>query len=72
MTVKENILIEEGSFSPEKCSFCKGKLYEGKTDFVVKIKNEVISINKVPAYVCDNCGESYYKPYISKKIDTSL
>jgi len=54
---------------PNKCIFCQGKLYEGKTDFVVKIKNEVISINKVPAYICDNCGESYYKVEISRKID---
>jgi YgiT-type zinc finger domain-containing protein len=54
---------------PEKCSFCKGKLYEGKSDFVVKVKKEVISINKVPAYICDNCGESYYTPEISRKID---
>ncbi len=54
---------------PDKCSFCKGDLVEGKTDFVVKVKNEIISINKVPAYICDNCGESYYKPDISKKID---
>lgn len=57
---------------PEKCNFCKGNLYKGKTDFVVKIKNEVISINNVPAYICDNCGESYYEPEISKKIDVIM
>ncbi|MFQ6056506.1 MAG: type II toxin-antitoxin system MqsA family antitoxin [Methanosarcinales archaeon] len=54
---------------PDRCSFCNGKLYEGKTEFVAKIGNEVISIKGVSAYVCENCGEAYFTPEISKKID---
>jgi YgiT-type zinc finger domain-containing protein len=54
---------------PDKCSFCKGKLREGKTEFVAKVGNEVISIKGVPAYVCENCGEAYFTPEISRKID---
>lgn len=54
---------------PDKCSFCKGKLYEGETEFVAKVGNEVISIKGVPAHVCENCGEAYFTPGISKKID---
>jgi hypothetical protein len=26
---------------PDRCSFCKGKLYEGKTEFVAKVGGEV-------------------------------
>lgn len=55
--------------NPDKCTFCKGNLKKGKTDFIVKIKNEVVSIKNVPAYVCDNCGESYFEPESSEKID---
>ena len=44
-------------------------MYEGKTEFVAKIGDEVISIKEVPAYVCENCGEAYYTPEISRKID---
>ena len=29
----------------------------------------MISIKEVPAYVCENCGEAYYTPEISRKID---
>lgn len=54
---------------PDRCSFCKGKLYEGKTEFVAKVGDEVISIKNVPAYVCGNCGEAYFTANISRKID---
>ncbi len=54
---------------PDRCSFCKGKLYEGKTEFIAKVGDEVISIKGVPAYVCENCGEAYFTPDISRKID---
>jgi YgiT-type zinc finger domain-containing protein len=54
---------------PDICSFCKGKLKEGKTNFIVKRGEALISITNVPAYVCNNCGEAYYKVETSKKID---
>jgi len=54
---------------PDVCSFCEGKLQKNKADFIVKAGNEIISINNVPAYICDNCGEVYYKPQVSRKID---
>ena len=54
---------------PNKCSFCRGRLYEGKTEFVARVGDEVIVIKDVPAYICENCGEAYYTPEISRKID---
>ena len=54
---------------PDRCSFCKGKLYEGKTEFIAKVEDEVFSVKDVPAYVCENCGEAYFTPEISRKID---
>ena len=55
--------------SKDGCSFCKGKLYESKTEFVAKVVNEVISIKDVPAYVCENCKEAYFTPDVSRKMD---
>lgn len=55
--------------NPDRCSFCKGKLHQGKTEFIAKVESEVISIKDVPAYVCENCGEAYFTPAISRKID---
>lgn len=54
---------------PDTCSFCKSKLHEGKKEFVVKVKNEVVVIKDVPALVCDRCDEAYITPEISEKID---
>lgn len=54
---------------PNKCSFCRGELYKGKTEFVAKVANEVVSIKDVPAYICENCREAYFTPEVSRKID---
>jgi YgiT-type zinc finger domain-containing protein len=54
---------------PDRCSFCKCKLVEGKTDFVVKVGEQIIAIKDISAYICENCEEAYYIPEISRKID---
>ena len=54
---------------PDKCSFCKGKLVKGKTEFIVKVGDKVLAIKDVSAYICEECGEAYYTPHISKQID---
>ncbi|MHB8101025.1 MAG: type II toxin-antitoxin system MqsA family antitoxin [Methanosarcina sp.] len=57
---------------PDRCSFCKGKLGEGKTKFVAKVGEQIIAIKDVAAYVCENCGEAYYTPEVSRKIDVVM
>lgn len=54
---------------PDRCIFCKSKLVEGKTEFVAKVREQFIAIKDVSAYVCENCGEAYYTPEVSRKID---
>ncbi len=51
---------------PDTCC-CKGKLREGFTEFIVKVKNEVIVIKDVPALVCDCCDEAYITPETSER-----
>jgi YgiT-type zinc finger domain-containing protein len=60
---------EEDGMIPDTCGCCKGKLREGFTEFIVKVKNEVIVIKEVPALVCDFCDEAYIAPETSEKID---
>ena len=31
---------------PDRCSFCKGRLVEGKTEFVVKVGEQIIAIKE--------------------------
>ena len=54
---------------PDRCSFCKGRLIKGKTEFIVRVESELLVIRDIPAYVCEECGEVYYTPAISRKID---
>ena len=54
---------------PDRCSFCKGKLVEGKHEFVVKVAETVLAIKDVDAFVCQDCGEAYYTPETSRRID---
>lgn len=61
---KEGLIMK-----PDKCSFCRGKLVKGETEFVVKIGEEILVIKNVPAHICNECGEAYYSPKESEKID---
>jgi YgiT-type zinc finger domain-containing protein len=54
---------------PDRCTFCKGRLEERKTEFIAWAGGEVVVIKDVPAYVCEQCGEAYYTPEISQRID---
>ncbi len=54
---------------PDICSFCKGKLEEGQTEFMAKVKEQVVILSEVPAWICENCDESYYNEETSRKID---
>ncbi len=53
----------------DKCCFCDGKMKKGITNLVIKVDEEIISIKDVPALICENCGERYFTPEVSKKID---
>ncbi len=38
-------------------------------EFVVRVESEVLAIKDISAYICEDCGEAYYTPEISGKID---
>ncbi len=54
------------------CCSCDGKLKKGMTDFIVRAGDDIIIITKVPALICEDCGEKYYTPEISRKIDVVM
>ncbi|AKB36950.1 hypothetical protein MSSAC_2360 [Methanosarcina siciliae C2J] len=54
---------------PYRCVFCKSKLVKGKTEFVAKVGEQIIAIKDVSAYICENCGEAYYTPEVSRNVD---
>ncbi len=54
---------------PDKCSLFYGKLAQDKTEFLAGLQGRVLSIKDVPAFVCQECGEAYYTPEFSRKLD---
>ncbi|MGC9434965.1 MAG: type II toxin-antitoxin system MqsA family antitoxin [Methanomicrobiales archaeon] len=54
---------------PERCTFCKGTMQEGKTEFIARVGDEIIAIREVPACICDRCGEA---AEVSRKIDAVM
>jgi len=57
---------------PERCTFCRGRLHEGKAEFIARVGDEIIVIKEIPAFVCDRCGEAYYTADISRRIDAVM
>lgn len=57
---------------PDRCTFCKGTLHKGKTEFIVRVGDEIIVVRDVPAFVCDRCGEAYFSPEVSRRIDAVM
>jgi len=51
------------------CALCGGELKEGKTEFIFRVKEEIVVIKNVPALICERCSESYITPDVSKRID---
>lgn len=54
---------------PGECLLCKSKMREGITEFVARVDEQVVVIKNIPAFVCPNCGESYYSIDTQRKID---
>ena len=51
------------------CSFCQGEVSEKKVDYDYRRESHLLVISNVPAGVCGQCGEKYFKPEILKKMD---
>ena len=51
------------------CSFCGGEVAEKRFDYDYRRRSHLLVISNVPAGVCGQCGEKYFKPEILKKMD---
>ena len=59
-----------GGFQSEekamKCIHCKGQMKRGTTPFHVDRKGCHLVLDSVPAWVCQQCGETYFE---EKEVD---
>ena len=44
-----------------KCMYCEGEMVRGSAPFHIDRKDVHISLDKVPAWVCTQCGETYFE-----------
>ena len=51
------------------CSYCGGEVTEKKIDHDYRRQSHLLVISNVPAGVCGQCSEKYFKPGILKKMD---
>jgi YgiT-type zinc finger domain-containing protein len=54
------------------CSFCGGEVTEKRIEYDYRRKSHLVVISNVPAGVCGQCGEKYFKPEILKKWTISI
>ena len=44
-----------------KCLHCRGEMKKGSTPFHIDRKGCHLTLDKVPAWVCSQCGEPYFE-----------
>jgi YgiT-type zinc finger domain-containing protein len=45
---------------PMKCLFCQGKMERGIAPFHVDRRGYHLTVDRIPAWVCTQCGEVYF------------
>lgn len=55
-----------------ECSLCHGQLQEQQVTFTHWINGRLIVIERIPALVCESCGEIYYAPDVVERIQSLL
>jgi len=55
------------------CPLCKGEMNHGTTHILIQRDEEsIIVINKVPALICEQCGDDFIEIDISRKVEELL
>ena len=50
-----------------KCVHCRGEMKKGTTPFHVDRKGCHLILDEVPAWICEQCGETYFE---EREVDT--
>lgn len=53
----------------EKCFFCKGNMKKKKIAVDYWWKGELVIIEKVPAWICTQCGEEVFEGPVAEKME---
>jgi YgiT-type zinc finger domain-containing protein len=53
------------------CTFCGGPVEAKRIDYDYRRQGHLLIITNVPAGVCLQCGEKYFRPDVLKRMDES-
>ena len=51
------------------CTFCGGEVEEKRIDYDYRRRGHLLVMRNVPAGVCRQCGEKYFRPDVLKRMD---
>ena len=54
---------------PKSCPLCSGHIEKGHTTFTADLGTGVVVVRKVPAWVCEQCGEDWIEDEIAEKLE---
>ena len=52
------------------CTYCGGEVVEQTIEYDYRRQKQLMVVSNVPAGVCRQCGEKYFKPDILKRMDS--
>jgi YgiT-type zinc finger domain-containing protein len=55
--------------SHDMCEFCEGIVEERIIQARFHFKGQTIYVDRVPAWVCGNCGEQYFDAPVYKRLE---
>ncbi len=55
-----------------ECNICRGNLKQTLTTYTQQYKDQWIVVENVPAWVCEQCGETYFDPDVVERIQTLI
>lgn len=44
-----------------KCHYCGGEMKKGKTTYTINKKGYHLLLDRIPAWICSQCGEVYFE-----------
>lgn len=51
-----------------KCPLCAGLMINGETEIIFRRQRNVVVVEKIPALVCQHCGEATINSVISQQV----
>lgn len=54
------------------CTFCGSEVEERRIDYDYRRRGHLLVMRNVPAGVCRQCGEKYFRPDVLKRMDQSF